>query len=255
MDIILAQDQYDEYEKVILKRDRVRKEADEIHREYIRVFGDLIERSFSLKVDCIRLKKMIGYCQLQPNQGRPVDPASMLDQVAAEMEAYVKQLVQLRMIRNDHGKTISEYAALQIRQIYREIAKAIHPDMNPVLYQHEEVQELWERVVLAYRCNDLPGLEELQVLVNKAIEKYSGEAVYLYIPDIAERIAKIEAEIEEIITTDPYLLRLVLEDEAACEEKKKALLEEIEAYTVYKQELTAILAGYGIEDIEDPEDV
>ena len=42
---------YARYEEALLRRDGLRREADNLHLEYIRLFGDLIEQSFRLKIE------------------------------------------------------------------------------------------------------------------------------------------------------------------------------------------------------------
>ncbi len=64
---------YKEYEALIQKRDELKKEAFCYQREYTREFGDLIVKTFEKKIECIRKKKMIEYCQMAKNHGLPVD--------------------------------------------------------------------------------------------------------------------------------------------------------------------------------------
>jgi len=164
--------------------------------------------------------------------------------IEAEMAPYIAQLRELQEIRKAKYEKIPEYDVMQIRKIYKAIVKEIHPDINPALFQNEEIRELWDRVVLAYNCNDLEALEELQVLVTRAKSQYEDKAVFLYIPDVEKRIEKLNAEIEKIMTTDPYLYRLILNDPQATEEKKKSLQEEIDSYIVYKEQLEKMLADF-----------
>jgi len=241
MDLIQKADQYDKYEKAIVRRDQLRKEAWQIQREYIRAFGELIERSFKLKIDCIRYKKMISFCQAKANRGERAGEAELAAYIASEMAPYAARLRELQRIRNERGEKISEYDAMKIRRIYKAIVKEIHPDINPVLFQDEEIRELWDRVVIAYNCNDLEALEELQVLVAKVKERSGGRGIFEYFPDIEQRIEKVNAEINKILTTDPYLYRLVLDDPKAAEEKRRSLEEEIDSYTVYRDQLKKAL--------------
>jgi len=241
MDLIQKADQYDKYEKAIVRRDQLRKEAWQIQREYIRAFGELIERSFKLKIDCIRYKKMISFCQAKANRGERAGEAELSAYIASEMAPYAARLRELQHIRNERGEKISEYDAMKIRRIYKAIVKEIHPDINPVLFQDEEIRELWDRVVIAYNCNDLEALEELQVLVAKVKERSGGRGIFEYFPDIEQRIEKLNAEINKILTTDPYLYRLVLDDPKAAEEKRRSLEEEIDSYTVYRDQLKKAL--------------
>ena len=53
--------------------------------------------------------------------------------------------------------------------------KQIHPNINPMVADSEELQSLWQRTVIAYNWNDLRLLEELEVLVDKALETRCSE--------------------------------------------------------------------------------
>ena len=54
---------YKKYEELLLKRDQLNKEAGAIHTLYIKEFGELLLEDFELKVECIKKKKQISYCQ------------------------------------------------------------------------------------------------------------------------------------------------------------------------------------------------
>ena len=170
MEIIYIKDgRYDEYESLLLDRDRYRKEAEQALRKYIHVFGEQITAVFKQKVACIERKKMLSYCMIYRNRGESVDIQKVQEQIKRDMVEYMQQLGE--MIADNEAcknmKTIPEHYVMKIRQIYRRIAKKLHPDMNPLTAQHEELMELWQRNVTAYNCNDLKELEEIEVLVDK----------------------------------------------------------------------------------------
>ena len=58
-----------EYEDLILQRDRLEKEADQIRLNYLREFGEEITAAFQARIDCIALKKSITFCQMKKNAG------------------------------------------------------------------------------------------------------------------------------------------------------------------------------------------
>ena len=83
---------YARYEEALLRRDNLRKEATSYHYEYIRVFGHLITESFRLKVECIRKKKIIAYCQQQVNHGKAINCSALDRYIHREMAAYESDL-------------------------------------------------------------------------------------------------------------------------------------------------------------------
>lgn len=73
------------------------------------------------------------------------------------------------------------------------------------------------------------------------LEDAGVDSVNVIIPDIDEKIKEVEAEIENIRSTDPYLYRELLNDSGAVNEKTEELEEELKEYIDYKNELQSYL--------------
>ena len=73
-DIIrVSNSSYAKYEELLIRKDEVKKQAFQYERAYVREFGDLILEVFQLKLESIRKKKTIEYCQVFANRGESVD--------------------------------------------------------------------------------------------------------------------------------------------------------------------------------------
>lgn len=236
--------EYSRYEELLIKRDDVKKAAFLYEREYVREFGELILEIFNLKIECIRKKKTIEFCQAALNYGKPVDEEKLQSYLKAELTALREQLNQMTEDLNNAkgGETITEAELLQVRKIYRRIVKRIHPDINPFIKDSKELQELWQRTIIAYKCNDLKDLEELEVLIFKAVSQMGDKQPDIEIPDIEERIREIEKEIEDIKSKDPYQYKYLLESEENIKEKKGMLREEKKSYEEYSSQLEAMMS-------------
>lgn len=138
---------------------------------------------------------------------------------------------------------VTEVELLQIKKIYHKMVKQVHPDINPMVEKSEKLQELWQRVIVAYNCNDLKLMQETEILITKALEQMGNETIDIEIPNIDEKIAELEAEIVKIRETDPYQYKFLLEDSEAVEEKKNSLKEEKKSYEEYGNQLDEILNG------------
>ena len=240
MDIIYKEDgRYKEYENLLMERDRYRKEAVLALRAYIREFGELTTAVFKQKIACIERKKMLSLCLMYYNRGESVDLKKVKTQIQAEISEYQDQLN--KMIANNEAckilKQLPEIELLRIKQIYRSIAKKLHPDLNPLTEQHEELMELWRRNIAAFECNDLKELEELEVLVDQALTALGQGSTTITIPDIDEKIEKLHEEIEKIKNTDPYLYFRILEDSSLKHEKMQDLEQELKEYQDYAGQL------------------
>ena len=236
---------YDEYERLLLERDKYRKEAERYMTLYIHEFGEMTAEVFKVKVSCIEKKKTIAFCQMYINRNEMVDMNALDQYIGNEMQQYYQTLKE--MAENNELckklRTIPEAEVLEIKSIYRRIAKQLHPDLNPLTAGSDELIELWNRVALAYNCNDLKELRELEVLVNKVLNEY-GEGVEIDIPDIDIEIDELKAEIEKIKTTDPYMYKHIIESDELIIEKKNELGNELAEYTEYEKQLKETLKGF-----------
>lgn len=246
MDLIKSADsKYDEYEALLLERDQVNKEAGQIWTVYLQTFGRLITENYEEKLECVKCKKTIAYCQNALNRGGAVDPKAMQEYLDREMAGYndnLKKMIEDSR-RADEARLSSAYEVRRAKELYRRLAKLIHPDLNPATDKSEELQELWQRILSAYGKNSVKELTELEVLVRKVLKESGVGSTKVEIPDIADKIEEIKKEIEEIRRTEPYSLKYLVEDEEAAQKKKDEIAKETEEYKKYRKELTEIIVG------------
>ncbi len=242
----LENNEYETYEMLLLQRDACRKEARSAQILYVKEFGGLITRSFQKKVDCIAKKKCIEYYQAAANRGETVRQDELNNYLRETMEVYDRQLHEML---EDYetckkAKLVSEDTVIQVKTIYRKIAKLIHPDMHPGVAESETLNDLWSQISDAYRRNDLDELEVLEILVYRALKDAGEDVPEIVVPNIGERIAAVREEIEHITGTEPYTYRDLLGDEKAVDEKKRELQEEIDEYLEYEDQLDQILQEF-----------
>lgn len=113
--------------------------------------------------------------------------------------------------------------------------------MNPKTNEIPELKELWQRIVVSYRANDLEELEEAEILVNKFLVDHHLDGNEIKIQDIDTKIEKLKEQIQKIKETNPYQYRFLLQDQEAVQNKKRKLQKELEEYRVYEQELDQLL--------------
>lgn len=213
---------YSEYETLLFFRDKLRKEAYAWKNRYLAEFGNLITAVFEQKIACIKKKKTISFCQMAVNRGKPVDQAELQNYLSQEMKEYNRKLSE--MIQENEiahsGEIISEETAAKIKKLYYRLAKQIHPDMNPKTNEIPELKELWQRIVVSYRANDLEELEEAEILVNKFLVDHHLDGNEIKIQDIDTKIEKLKEQIQKIKETNPYQYRFLLQDQEAVQNKK-----------------------------------
>ncbi len=228
-----------------MRRDAIKKEAFQYERAYVREFGDLILEIFQMKLECIRKKKTIEFCQAAANHGNTVDQNQLQEYLKQELAVFQEQLNGMVADAEAAKNTsqVTEVELLQIKKIYHKMVKQIHPDINPMVEKSEKLQELWQRIIVAYNCNDLKLMQETEILITKALEQMGNETIDIEIPNIDEKIAELEAEITKIRETDPYQYKFLLEDPEAVQAKKDSLTEEKKSYEEYGNQLEEILKG------------
>ena len=240
MEIIhLTSGDYPKYESLLLRRDQLKKDALHYRRSYIKEFGELINKIFEKKIRCIELKKSISFCMLSVNQGKKTDMTELKIYIELRMSEYHTQLNDMISELNStkHDGTISAQDVKEIKSIYRKIARRLHPDLSSVTEERPELYELWQQVSIAYKCNDLKALSESDFLIERALQQLGVDCQTSVIPDIAEKIATLEADIQKIITTEPYTYKLILEDPYEISEKKEMLKLEYQQYCDYEKNL------------------
>lgn len=233
----------EEYEELLLRRDQLFRESGSYMTAYTQEFGDLITANFELKVECIKKKKTISYCRRRMNRGLAIDTTRMQAEIDQEMTLYYTQLREMLddTERAKKAGTISEYRLSRAKKIYRRLTKILHPDINKKTAENKNLMELWTRIAEAYQKSDVDELDDLEVLVRRAMEEMGDDSFELNLDDIETRIARLENQINEILTTEPYIYGEILCDE----EKKQSYREQLQAehddYEQYLESLTKAL--------------
>ena len=244
MDIIKSGDsRYTEYEDLLMERDRLLKESGQIWTVYQQLFGQLMTEIFEEKIEYIKNKKIIGYYQAALNHGGEIDSRAMqawLDNEMAAYEAQLKKMIEETEEAKNAG-TSTPYQVKRSKELYRRLAKLLHPDLNPLTDGNEDLQELWNRVVIAYGNNDVKELTELSVLIRKALKDLGAGETRAEIPDLEERIDALKEEIEGIKNTEPYTYKVLIGNSKLIEAKTKELQEELESCREYRKELGRII--------------
>ena len=242
----------EEYETLLRLRDKRLKEADGRRIEYVRLFGELTLRLFRTKVECIRAKKALEFRQRYANRGREVDPKKLQAYLEREMAAFEAGIEEIREQNRAARETrlLGAAEAAEIKAIHRSLVKRLHPDVNPLFRRSKRLRELWERICAAHRLNDLRGMRELAVLVEKALEG-RGSAAEFEIPDLRRRIAEVRKEIETVVSTEPYTFRSLLSSPAAIRKKRAELRVEIKAWESHLEQLRGLWNSNGAEQRSD----
>lgn len=244
----VLQDRYDEYVELVAKRDTYKKAGYSYSCEYIRVFGELMNRAFEEKINCIKKKKIIAYCQKKINSNDVINQHDLDKYVNSIMEDYYDELN--RMIEDykscNSAEILTNIEYARLKRIYRRIAKKIHPDINPMFADDKTLMELWNRAVTAYKCNILEEIEEVDVLINNYLQDININDDDYFIDNIDIKIERILKAIDKIINSNPYQYKYILSNKEKVKEIKDGLKKEIDRYLEYSKELDSIISKFDI---------
>lgn len=235
---------HDRYEKLLLLKNDLKKECFQLEQEYTREFGKEVLELFRLQIECARKVKTIEFCQMYLNRGLDPDEETLQQYVQQETQELIDHLHAMqKTYKNARDATeISKEELKTIKTMYHGIARQIHPDIHPELAEVEELQDLWNQVYIAYQCNDLEQLKELDLLISVTLAGISEKRVSLNIPDVGKKIKKLEWEIREIRSRDPYQYKNLFSKPERMREKHLDLQRQAEEYRHYSAQLDEMLS-------------
>lgn len=245
---------YERYKELLEKKETLKKQAKEYEIAYNSIFGALNGDVYEARMECVKKRKSISYCQSILGMGSKIRKSEMEVFVKDAMEEYKKTLNFLMDDDKEDEKKLNDFESKKkIKNIYRKLARLIHPDMHNNLEENEIISDLWNRTCIAYNIQNLGELEELEVLINSYLASINQKHEEIEIPNVNEKIFYLNREIEKIIKTNPYQYKFILQDEESLKRKKEELEKELEDYIQYSKELDSELELYALA-FEDEEE-
>ena len=147
---------------------------------------------------------------LGDNDGIRTD-ADLLQRLHAEMEAQAAQAEAERATKaarrrktaaQQRREAEEQQATQSVREIFRKLASALHPDRETDPKEHEVKTALMQQVNRAYAANDLLTLLELQLRIEQVdashIANASAQRLKHYNKVLSEQVAELKGEIARV---------------------------------------------------------
>lgn len=143
---------------------------------------------------------------------------------AAEGHQQAQQWVQAETLPESHQE--------ELKQVYRKLVKALHPDLHP--QQSEQSRELWRRVQAAHAANALADLKALEAVVcaptaSGGVPPDALDVLRAERDQLTGMIANLARKREEVAAQPPFTLRDRLADDAWIAARRAEIETEIAA--------------------------
>lgn len=212
----------------------------QVHAEYMLNLGYLEFQAYELNVERLRLKRKSELLQAYINRQESVNELEVEEILAEEFKSYQEKIKALfeeieQAKERQKMPELSLEDSKNIKKLYRELVKKLHPDLNTDQTEQEKIY--YQQAVEAYERGDLKTLQLLSILtedINRtvSIDHYLQEKSHLL-----ELIEKIEQEIKELNSQFPLSELDLLADEDELVERKNRVFNEIELLKTEVQRL------------------
>lgn len=205
---------------------------------------ELLELQIELKA----LKKKIQLAHQAINLGVYPD-FKQIEGAVAKMTREALGEITAAKNKISFGKAVlsnlsSPEESAELRKLFRNVAKALHPDINPNLTPDQK--EVWHQFHEAYKTGDLERFKALEIVYADVVaaaesepKELSEEEIHRHINTLKNGITELTAEKKQLESDFPFSLADQLHDEEWVAEKQQAVIKDIEEYIAALAEKTA----------------
>ena len=227
-----------ELSMLILEHDElIHVECRNIETQYMLEIGSLEYKMYELECDVMRLKRKAEL--LRANADRPEKTAlpdieKRLDTEFAEYEEKLSErLAQINeALEHSRGRLPTEEEAGELKELYRKIVLALHPDLNPGL--GEEKVKLFRHAAEAYKNGNLRHLRVIGNMVAEPALSREKPDAFRHLKEEKERLAELVGGMKERIarikSEFPYSMKAFLQNPERVEARKaerNAMIEQL----------------------------
>ena len=230
---------------LLQKDDLLLIQCKRIEAAYLRRFGALELKVYESWCECLRAKRRAKLIRAARNRREQADPVRIEAALDEELSVYRQELEDrfrrvAGVMEPKEGPGLSQRGAKELKELYRQAVKSLHPDLHP--QADEEQSRQLQQAMRAYRSGDLETLRALCDCMPAA--EREGESSLDQLRAEARRLRsslrELNRQLEAIKAEYPFNARVYLEDDAKGREKEAQLQAQL-------QELRSRTARYGAE--------
>lgn len=187
-----------------------------------------------VRIKALRLKRKAELLQSAINRQVKCSNAVVEAQLDLEFEKWNREAKEfyedLKFAEAYTGlEKMTSGDVLEMKKIYRELAKKFHPDLNPDW--QEQARHFWQRIVEAYGNNDLKELKTLE-LISRDFEKEEKvlstmELLRKDCENLKEKIKEMINNIAHVKKGFPFNIEENLQDDKWVEEQNQLIEEQV----------------------------
>lgn len=237
---------------VVEKDELVFVKCKNIEMTYMLALGSLEYQAFQLECNVLRLKRKTELIQAKLNRQEKADIEEIEERLQMEFAEYQRMLDEKIDSMNaalewSRAAVLSEEETKELKKLYRQIVKALHPDLHKT--QSEAEKRLLFNAMLAYESGDLHGMRIIWEMIGGAVREDDEISGLEQMKNEKKRLRDIlnvlKERIAEIKTKYPYTLKEYIKDEETIEKHRLKLTQRIselqEAVEVYQNKIEEML--------------
>jgi len=223
-----------------------------LETRYYQSIGRKEYELFLIRCEVLRLRRKIELIQASLNRGEEPNLDHIEKHLDKELEEWTEKARALwdkisRAEFVDQLPTLTLADTHELKKLYRELVRRLHPDINPDL--PEESRNLWERVLSAYLNGDLEELRTLSMLFleyeTSPNNPSTMEQLALDVERLTVWIKRLLQELAELEKEFPFNYQHKLDDPKWVKVQQDVILKQIGEMQRQRDKYLAILTGMG----------
>ncbi|MGN0596533.1 MAG: hypothetical protein ACI4J1_04310 [Ruminiclostridium sp.] len=214
-----------------------------IEAKYAEFIGTLELDALDMENKVREIKRKIEIVRAERSKGNSVTMEQVEAQVEDELKSYIVALKMAQQQNEEEkkrlsGDFLSDNEAKELKEIYRNIAKQLHPDLNENLTDEEK--ELFFKAAEAYKSGDIMLMRMLDTATKNIDAAAADESTMEKLKNQRDKLKlntqTISALINDIKSDYPYNMRETISNRDRVIEIREKLQKVIEDYkAVYKE--------------------
>lgn len=242
-----------ELSMLLLERDELQYViCKNIETAYCIKLGALEHRAYETECKFLRLKRKIELVQAKINRQEKVSVSQIELSLDDEFSEYQKKLNEQiekmnKALERSKGRVLSDDETNEIKKLYRNVVKKLHPDLNPNITEAEI--KLFQNAVSAFENGDIQSLRIINEMVGAhPLYSSSEDAIASLIEEnkhMESMIKTVQENISAIKSHYPYTVKEIVENCEKEAQRRNELLSIIDEYeegiSAYESRLTELL--------------